>query len=251
MTANRSSSWDYGIALTPDENAEIDRRLTIEAQVEPLSQYLMTEPAFGGGYTDQAGGHILDIAFATDPSKYEARIRELLPPGALYRLRQVKHSIAELNAVQDRITADRSVLAVMGIHVNAIIVDVVSNVVEVGVAQVDQAAVAVLEARYGTGILRMFGGGQATLTHTGCFSRTHCYGPPLRAGISVNPSGCSLGFVVNQSGQRRILTAGHNPCGSFGGQASHDGSTFGVVQSRSWFGGDPQERQPTQLRSET
>lgn len=241
VSRDAASLWDYGVALTPEEKAEIDRRIAIEAKTGPLSQFLHSVPAYAGGYTDQAGGHVFVIGFATDPLEFEPRIVDLLPAGAEYRLRQVQHPLGKLRELQDRITEDRDTLAKLGVDVNTIIVDEVNNQVEVGIAKLEDGAVATLEERYGKDVLRAFQSGGGQTTHDGCYSRSHCYGPPMRAGISVDVVGCSLAFVVNQNGRRRILTAGHNPCGSFAGNATHHGNPFGSILSRSWFGGDTDE----------
>lgn len=233
------SSWKYGVALTPSEEAEIDRRLEIEAQTGPLSRHLKSVPTYAGGYTDQASGHVFVIGFTDDPAKHEGAIQPLLPIGAKYRLRQVPHTLAELMALQERITGDRDELATVGISVTAIIVDEIHNQVEVGVANLRDQDVSSLTERYGKGILSVFGSGGGI--PSACTNRSHCYGPPLRAGINVDQTGCSLGFVVVQSGVRRILTAGHVPCGSATGTLTHDGVGFGTVRTRSWFGGDAWE----------
>jgi len=233
------SSWDYGVALTPTEKAEIDRRLEIGAQSGPLSRHLRSVPTYAGGYTDQAGGHVFVIGFTDDPARHEAAIQDLLPAGATYRVRRVPHTLAELMDLQERITVERNFLAAQGISVTAIIVDEIHNQVEVGVADLDDDDVSTLEGRYGDGILSVFKSGGGILT--ACNSRYDCYGPPLRAGINVDQTGCSLGFVVNQSGVRRILTAGHVPCGSTAGTLHHAGSAIGSVRTRSWFAGDTWE----------
>lgn len=238
MALDPAALTNWGVPLTPGEQAEMDRRRALAADMDSLNAYAATIRGIASVYFDQKAGGEIVVAIAGDPESYRAQVTARAPRGSVVRMRQVERSLAELNALQDTITADRPVLAGIGIIVNAIIIDEIGNVVEVGVSNLDETAKENLEARYGSAALRTFEGGVPTLTNTGCYSRTHCYGPPLRAGISVSPSGCSLAFVVNQSGVRRILTAGHVPCGSFSGQASHDGFTFGSVQSRSWFGGD-------------
>ncbi len=235
------SATDWGIPLTAAENAEMDRRRELAANMDRLNEYAATIPGIASVYFDQQAGGQIVVALTGDPDKYRSELINRMPEGGSLRFRQVTRSLADLNRLQEAITVDRQLLAQSGTRVNAIIVDEVGNVVEVGVDVADDITVEALHDRYGADALRVFEGGAPSLTHTGCYSRSHCYGPPLRAGISVSPSGCSLAFVVNQSGVRRILTAGHNPCGSFTGSASHDGFTFGSIRTRSWFGGDTSE----------
>ena len=242
---DQSAQLGWGIPLTRAEQAEMNRRRRLAAGMDDLNAYAASIPTLGAVYFDQQAGGEIVVAVAGDPSPYEVGVAARVPEGATFRMRQVDHSRAALNVLQDRITSERPALAALGVQVNAIIVDEVGNLVEVGVDRLDARARALLESRYEARMLRLFEGGRSTLTDTGCTGRGHCYGPPLRAGLHVGNNGCSTAFIVNQSGVRRILTAGHSPCGNFIGKAwtAHNASaySFGTVQSRSWFGGDPSE----------
>ncbi len=66
------SSWDYGVALTPTEKAEIDRRLEIGAQSGPLSRHLRSVPTYAGGYTDWQRTRTAAGEAAQEPQKAKA-----------------------------------------------------------------------------------------------------------------------------------------------------------------------------------
>jgi hypothetical protein len=233
-----SEAW--GIALTAQEEAELNRRTRIANSLDALTKYAATIPDLGGVFLDQHAGGEVVVTIAGDPDPHRPALSRRLPAGASLRVERVSHRLADLDAAHNAIIADAAALQAEGITVSSVTTDESANLLLVTVNPLTPENESLLRARYGEFVV-VQGGGEGTLTHTGCYSRTHCYGPPLRAGISVNPSGCSLGFVVQQSGVTRILTAGHGGCGDFGGLASHDGFTFGAIQTRSWFGGDTWE----------
>lgn len=246
MSIAVDANLDWGLPLTDAEAAEMNRRRDLAAGMDGLNSYAGTIPGIASVYFDQPAGGEIVVAIAGDPEPYRNQIARLVPPSGTFRLRQVEHPRADLLALLDRIVDDRDILLMASIEVNSGSIDEVANLVRIGVTDLTPASRAVMEARYGgSAMLALYSGGKAALTDTGCTSRIHCYGPPLRAGIHNGNGGCSLAFLVNQSGARRILTAGHSPCGSFSGQAwtahNQTGYYFGTVQTRSWFGSDAYE----------
>lgn len=249
VARDRSATLRWGVPLTVAEAAEMDRRARLADGMGPVNEFAYALPQIGGVYFDQQAGGEVVIALADEISSTERRaLVSRLPADTTHRIVAVENSLSELNAIHEDIIKTAGELEQQGVDVNAVITAESANIVEVGVTGDPAAALAVLEKRYGSGLLTTFKGGGGETTHTGCYDRNHCYGPPLRAGISVAPPSfadtadvCSLAFVVNQSGQQRILTAGHSPCGNEAGTYHQDGFSIGSRQSRSWFGNETTE----------
>ena len=237
VARDHSGSQEWGVPLTPNELADMNRRVEIANSMDALNTFAATIPGIAGVYFDQQAGGEIVVAIAGDPTPYESEVAARIPGGATFRMRPVVHSRAQLDTLQDAIFGDRAALSAAGVDINAIIVDEAANAVEVGVTTASPFAVSLLEQRYGAGVIRVFQGGIAT--QTACIERANC-APPVRAGTAHLPEWCSLGFVVNHTGSIRVLTAGHWPCGHEGIDRYHgywpNQYLLGQVWTRSWFG---------------
>ena len=147
LMADPAAYTTYPVALTPEERAEMERRLAMETQMNPLEEAAEKMPNFAGHWIDQPAGGIIVVAFAGDAEKREPDLRPLLPPGAELQVRNVKHTVAELEALREQIKGDLSDLGRAGIRVGLLYTDLPKNQVIVGVADLDSVATARLEIR--------------------------------------------------------------------------------------------------------
>jgi hypothetical protein len=223
----------YPVALTRDERAEMDRRIAMEDEMNPLEDLARGLPSFAGVWIDQPNGGIIKVAFAGDADQHRAAIQALAPPGSTVDVVDVRYSMAELEAVLARVEDARIQLKAEGIWVRELGIDPEPNRVELAVADLTDAAVAELHARFGDGIIVEQSGNP---TFTGCIDRYHCVGPPIRAGIAAPTNAyvpCSLGFLVRAWGAVGWLTAGH--CApNVGAVWAHDGINIGTIRATCW-----------------
>jgi hypothetical protein len=227
----------YGVALSSAELAEMDRRVAMQDAMRGLELYAEAQPGFAGHWIDQPGGGVITVAFASEPGTHLSALTALLPSRAKLRVVAVGQSLAALDAIEDEIGRDIDHLAEDGISVRHHFVDIPGNRVVVGVPDPDRVA-ATLSARYGDRVVAEY----SDPVTTACNGKESCFGPPLRAGISVAPPGtaigyrCSMGFMVKQSTNVQWLTAGH--CGkSVGATFTHAGNAnwvIGIIRATCW-----------------
>jgi len=207
LLADASALRTYSTPLTAEEEQALSRRFEIHAQLDPVRRYAETFASFGGGYLDQAAGGVVVLTFTQDLEVHEAAARRLLPSDALLQVRRVPNSLVELNQLQAAVLADVSSADPAATEVNRVSVDVIGNVVEVGVSSFSTQVMDGLERKYGEGKIHVIAADPAQLA--ACNNRDDCIGPPFRAGISTT-YGCTLGFGARHtSGVYRFITAGH------------------------------------------
>lgn len=219
LMADPTAYTTYPVALTPEESAEMERRLAMEVEMNPLEEAAAKMPAFAGHWIDQRAGGVIVVAFAGDSQERQRELQPLVPSGAELEVRNVTYTAAELEAIRQRIWDDiREDGLAAGIPVGHLSTDQPTNRVVVGVVDLTPVATAQLRAAYGEAVRTE----PSNLALTVCQSRYNCYGPPLRAGVSGD-YGCSIAFLVRHpgSGNKGWLTAGH--CASVGQVWYHAG----------------------------
>jgi hypothetical protein len=238
LMANPQAYSHWPVALTRDEIAEMDRRFAMEEQMTPLEDLAERLPNFAGHWIDQPRGGIITVAFTSGADDHRQALLSLVPPGAQLELINVRFSLAELNAVYERIAKASDELRSQGIQIAHLGVDVSENRVKVGVVALDAGAESTLRARYGDAIVTVY----ANPTPTACTGKETCIGPPLRGGISGAPAGttyrnrCSIAFMVHYSNLWQWLTAGH--CAKTTGVVWHQGANaawpIGTIKATCW-----------------
>jgi hypothetical protein len=229
ITLDPNSSRVYGVALSPDEATEMERRAEVESQLEPLNTYLRSLPEFGGAYIDQAAGHVFVLGFTSIAAADEERIAGFLPSGTAIRMLEVANSEADLRDVQAWVTNDSRWLADLGTHALEIPVNPRTNRVEIGLTRLDEAIAASMNERYGKDRVALY---ETTTALTDCVDRNHCHNP-LRAGLQLYDAGCSTGFGVYAGASYYLLTAGH--CYIAGHVYQHpNGTDLGIMVDESF-----------------
>ena len=230
---------EYPVALTVAEREEMDRRIAMEDEMVELEVYARAQPTYGGHWIDQPAGGNIVVAFAGDADLHRAAVEALAPERATVQVINVARTMAELRAVDDSLWDDRHALQAEGILVRHWEIDVRNNELLVGIEKLDPTIESDLRDRYGAAIRAVESRNPTFTSHTGCTSRTDCYGPPIRAGISgapLNAYPCSLAFLIHAGSPVGWLTAGH--CAQTTGVVwyhSNSGSRpLGTIRATCW-----------------
>lgn len=182
VAANPTAVMDFGVPLMPFERDEIMRRPNgEEALTTALQDYLAKHADVSGGiYIDQASGGIVTILVTDDPAPHEAALAELVGPDAAVAVRQVRWTEAELNDLQERISADDAFLASLPAKLKGSGVYIIENVVELSISSAVPDAGERIAAHFGAdGMLRVDSDG---------------------TGIMLQPTGRILGRIVAPPG---------------------------------------------------
>lgn len=198
-------------ALTPAEEAELNRRASMQEEMDALEKHAESLPAFAGHWIDQRAGGVITVAFNGGSQDRVADLQPLVPANAALKVIDVPHSLDELRALEEQIHEDLPVLKRQGIEVVHWGVDVSENRVKVGIVGLNDSVEKALRERYGDRFVLL----PANPSTTGCTGRETCIGPPLRGGISGAPAGtsyrnrCSIAFLIHYGSATQWLTAGH------------------------------------------
>lgn len=208
-----SSLRDYGVALTPTEEADLKHRDEVDSKLDPLLKHLASQAQFGGLYIDQSSGGVIDIATTGDASATLKDATSSAPSGAVLRSRHVQYTLQQLSALKDRVTQDVSSLTAAGVEVATIGVDVVANRVRIEVANLTDQVTTDLNARYGAEVIVVPGDAPVPAT---CTSRGAC--PlPNKGGLSIHATVGTTTYYCSSSysardiiyGAKYLYTAGH------------------------------------------
>lgn len=233
MATPEAYEGGFGVALAPDELADMQRRMEVQNQLDPLRTEAEGLLGFAGLWLDQLRGGTIVVAFSGEGDRHKPLIDARAPAEAAVEIVEVEYSWAQLSAVLDRVEARRLGLKAAGLWIRELGIDPQANQVEIGLDHYTKAAEALLRTEFGDTIAVRQSGNP---TLTACTDRAHCIGPPVRAGIATTPSGCSLGFLVKVAGAPGTgwLTAGHPPCGNVGQVVSHNGVAIGTIRASCW-----------------
>ena len=203
-------SREYGLALTENEVAEMHRRDAVATNIVLLSAYLANEERFGGLFLDQSAGAVVDVAYAGDPDSIQSKVNSLAPAGANVRIRHVQYTLAELSALQDRVTQDADMWRTSGVIIASVGVDIRGNRTRVAVADLTGEAAGKLADEYGPRAEIV--GGEAPAPAS-CVSRSDC-ASPLKGGLWIVSGGfaCTSGFLGRPGTAPTplyMMTAGH------------------------------------------
>jgi hypothetical protein len=150
------------------------------------------------------------LAFTRDAEALTAALMRDFPRRDLVDPVPVTFSLAQLQSVADRISADSRDLEARGIKLTTWSPDVKGNRVEVGIEDLTPADAELLKARYGAVMLTVVEQRRPRTTDFGCLSRFACT-PVMRGGLDLYDAAheCTSGFEATKSGRSVLLTAGH------------------------------------------
>ena len=117
---------DFGILVTPEEAADLDRRFAAQDDLGALAAYgAEHSDTFGGMYIDQAAGGDVVLLFTRDVERHAIAASALAPAGVAVRVRQVDFTEAQLNEVMDSLGPMNQ----PGLEMVGAWVDIIRNVV--------------------------------------------------------------------------------------------------------------------------
>lgn len=232
------SDLRYGVPLTPNEAAEIDRRLIERPQVQEAIDYAISEDTSAGMYFDQLDGGKPIFLFTENVGQQADAIQRHLPNGVDFDVRKVDYPTSRLRQVQEEIVADFRKLQAQGLPIAQVGVVAEGNHVLVGLEYPSPGTQATLRDRYGPMVSTEVVGPSVLDV---CNSRSDCR--PIKGGLKMGRGGeflCTTGFngVRRDNGNHVVLTAGH--CLALNGGVQnceplwkHNGNVFGCAKGES------------------
>jgi hypothetical protein len=227
--ADPNSTREFGYFLSRAEAAELASRMDVARQLDELKAYLKELPEYGGLYIDHESGGAITVNLAGD-TDVDA-IRDLLPAGAELNLRSVRFSLAELEAVSERVK-EAVAFGDLSPHVDGVGADIPGNFVEVSLRPDAAVSADALIERFGSTLKVVPSDGGSLLA---CTDWRNCAEDPWRGGLALKWSGdvfipyCTSGFVAKNGSAKKMLVAGH--CGDVNSTWRHDGVHFGTLNS--------------------
>ncbi len=224
---------EWGFIGTAAEAAEMKRRDALVSAVEPHVRDFSQQSQFAGHFLDNRRGGRLVVQFADalPAGTAQAALTEAaLKSGSSasdVEFRVVEHSTAELTGAMEAVWKWAAEAGGTEIPVVAVEEDVTTNGLKVVLRRgIVQDAVRDALARLGVPsvVTEADGGDEA------CTSRNAC-DSPRRGGVGISKSNglCSIGWVVNRSGVRGALTAGHCWWGTNSGTVASGSATYGSL----------------------
>jgi hypothetical protein len=213
----------YGVALTPAEEADLDARLAVQEQLDPLVKALGREPSSAGVYIDQKDGGAVVVSYVGDKTAVQSKVEASALRGATIRYRQVAHSVRDLKAIAADVQARPWIWRAAGANSVKTNVDVVANKVSVEIFDPTNQGQQALKSAYGDVLEVTAGANPIAVSYNdgvpapiGC-NPAQCRAPMPSAifgGIAIfpTPSGgrCTSGYWArNAAGNKYLVTAGH------------------------------------------
>lgn len=214
LEADPAALRPLGIAMTPAEVEEVDRRVALAERVGDLSDRLSTISGYAGIWFDQQGGGKIVVMTSSLPAPMTDATLAFGLVADEFTVKQVANPLADLEATFDAVNRDSQLLAAEGVQLSSIDLDEVRNVVRLGVIALTPAISAALTERYGDSVLAE----QEEPAHTvACTSRANCANPDkggllITATVGGTPHNCTSGFLgrpLASSTPLYIITAGH------------------------------------------
>jgi hypothetical protein len=148
-----ATSTEFGVPLFSSEVRDLEGRAANADAVLPLVRaYGMGYPdRFAGMYIDQQDAGIVVVLFTGSVAEHEARIRARVHPAARFVVRPARYSLAELEALNERILADREWFLAEGIALGAMEIDVPGNRISIVLSTTDATAVQRVHAHFASG----------------------------------------------------------------------------------------------------
>jgi Alpha-lytic protease prodomain len=149
-TSPNSNATSFATTQTPGSSAGQPAELTTAVEALRDQAQRQFPDTFGGVYWQ---GDRVKLAFTRDAEAHRDQVVRDFPRPELVDAVTVKFSLAELQAVADRITAESEELVRQGANLSTWGVDPTANRVRVGIEQPTPAVIENLQRRYGSEIL--------------------------------------------------------------------------------------------------
>jgi hypothetical protein len=151
VAANPSSdSRTFGVPLTVDEVAELNRRSNTNEELKAtVLAYALEQPDYAGAFIDHDRDGLFIVQFAGPILGHQLEIFRLIRPGAQIEVRAVRWSWDELVKFEARIDGDTPWFDSIPAYLLGHGPDVVLNRITIQVSSADPAASAKIQAHFG------------------------------------------------------------------------------------------------------
>ncbi|MDR6227285.1 S1 family peptidase [Desmospora profundinema] len=231
--ANQQSIDEYGVALTDQEVAEIERRITIQEKhapkVEAQAKKTLGKQRFAGMYIDQQAGGVLKVGVVGNatPASLSKHVIDAVPASVDVEYFQADHSLSKLERTHQAVNQGMKSLDQEGVTVVSVETDVKENVVRVGVKDLDKQAESRLKDRFGSSVLKVVEGDFADPART-------TWRGYLEAGLQIQSSSgiCTSNIAARSGSNYYLISAAH--CGGIGTAFTQGGQSIGSVALRNY-----------------
>lgn len=227
------TSW--GVPLSVEEAAEVDRRHALQSALAPAESYAQAQEGFAGIYMDQRSGGVPVFQFAGTAERHRDPLADLLPVGTAFRLEIVPSSWEQLDSVQEALDQGVENLAAEGISITRTAIVPSLNSIVVGVRDLEAGDAAYLKERYGPPIVVQE---ESAAVADACTGFADCWPPKGGIRITQGSAYCTSGFLARRHDVNRVVvvTAGHCIAtnGGEGAIWKHDGRTIGPGKQWVW-----------------
>ena len=95
----------FGVALSPEEEADLDFRMLIQEAMSDVERRASREAGFAGLWIDQRAGGVVNVAVVepVDPSALARDVSIQLPPGTRVRVVSVERTATQLDELLARV----------------------------------------------------------------------------------------------------------------------------------------------------
>lgn len=225
-SSEENYSKKFGIYMTKEEEKQLDDRINKLDQALPkIKEYLknnMSQDGVAGIYIDQQTGGVVHIGFKKQLNLVDSeKLNALTQFYTNTQFYQAKFTEDELNQLIYKIHENEPLLREKGINIISTSLNIIDQVVEIGLKVVDQQSIDSIEELIGYN-KEMVTYKVDTPPQPAVSSRD--YYRPIRAGMYIFRSGggsCSTGWAMNYGSDYYVLTAGH--CIGYIGQAWSQG----------------------------
>ena len=202
----------WGIPLSVQEAAEVQRRLGLALQIGPAIDVASTDDLWAGWWIDHAAGGVPVILFKGNPEAKRSTIDSAAGKDATYRLESASHSMIELEEARDRVLNAKDELTRQGIDVVGAGIDPRLNAVAVTLGHPSDDAPRVLTELAMARVTVEVG---EESSFDAC-PATQCM-PPLAGGLGMTDQDgnapCTAGYLARRHdispAKLVIVTAGH------------------------------------------
>jgi hypothetical protein len=180
----------YGILMLPAEQYDLDHRVGGD-ELDKVDAYARANAdAFAGLYIDQEAGGVVVVLFTGDLTHHLAAVPSLVPERRVV-VRGARTTLADLEALQQRITDERDVIRAMGGIVQSVGTMIMDNLVDLEISSADPGLPHRLAERYGADRVQVNSDG---------------------IGVAFKPLGRVVVRVVDRSGHPQVeMYVGYDP----------------------------------------
>jgi hypothetical protein len=231
--ANQKATEKYGVALTKDEVAELERRVAVQENYAPKvktqAEKTLGKSGFAGMYIDQQAGGVLKVGVVGNatPASLSKQVDDAVPASVDVEYFQAKHSLAELERLHEAVNNQMESLDKKGVTIVSVETDVKENVVRVGVKELNKKTEALVKKAFASDAIELV---ESDFVDP---ARTTWRGY-LEAGLEIRSSGgiCTSNIAARSGSAYYLISAAH--CGGLGTSFSQGGVNIGSVALRNY-----------------